>query len=265
MRVRELGEADLPAALHLSESAGWNQNLEDWKRLLSLAKCFGVEADDRVVASISVMSYGTDLAWIGMVLTLPEFRGRGYASNLMTTAMDHLTGMNVRCIKLDATEAGAPVYRKFGFEDECAVERWRRASVHSLGSEVQKDAGDLDHVDWQLDASAFGADRRVLLSTFPAVRVEFDGHAMVRPGRTHAQFGPCVARSQGTAEGLATWAIQGHGELFWDLFEQQHAAKDVAHRCGFTPARKLLRMSYRGIEIEEEPANVYGLAGFEWG
>ena len=218
MRVRELAEADLPAALHLSETAGWNQNLQDWQRLLSLAKCFGVEVDDRIVASISVMSYGYELAWIGMVLTLPEFRGRGYASKLMDTALDHLGELKVQCAKLDATEAGAPVYRKFGFEDECVVERWRRSSNAPPTKELGDYALGMDHVDWQLDTDTFGADRRRLLTTFPEVRVEFDCHAMVRPGRTHAQFGPCVAQSMGTALELATWAMKNHNDLYWDLF-----------------------------------------------
>lgn len=266
MKIRPLVSGDLDAAMRLSSAAGWNQTREDWERLLQQAACFCVEEEEtgEVVSSVSVAIYGESaLAWIGMVLTLPDRRGRGYASRLMQAAMDHALGLGVTCIKLDATEAGAPVYRKFGFEDECVVERWRGASrdgAHPGGGEV----------DAALDLEAFGADRTALLQTFPDVCVDpRGGHAMRRPGRTASQFGPCVARDAETAQSLAEWAVampDGGGQpVFWDLFAGHHDAKRIAHQLEFTPARRLLRMSYKGRDVAQDPALVWALSGFEWG
>jgi len=258
--IRPLVDADLTDALALSESAGWNQIDSDWRVLLMLSNCFGVEVDRQLVASIGVTCYGSDLAWIGMVLTLPEHRGRGYASQLMTHAMDFALARNMRCIKLDATELGAPVYRKFGFEDECVVERWKGGS---LRLDIEGSVGD---VNLDLDRAAFGADRAPLLSMLKGnnYRVEDDAHAFLRGGRTARQFGPCVSTTPEAAARLAAFGTAS-GPTLWDLFPGNAQAVRLAHSFGFTPSRKLLRMSYQNRHLEQDPEKIYALAGFEWG
>ncbi len=255
--IRRLIDGDSNDALLLSESASWNQDSIDWSRLIDFSDCFGVEVDGRIVASIGVTCYGKELAWIGMVLTLPQHRGQGHASNLMRHAMDFALGRNIACIKLDATDLGAPVYRKFGFEDECAVERWRGGVQRP---DIEGGAGPLDY---DLDRAAFGADRQRLLDRFES-SVAANGFACRRGGRTASHFGPCVARDLDSATPLAAWGAS-RGPAFWDLFPGHPQAVQLAHSLGFTPARKLLRMSYRGRDVDQDPSLVYALAGFEWG
>ena len=87
--ARRLRRPDLADLMRLKESAGWNQTAEDWERLLELEPegCFGLERDGAVVASSTALAYGQELAWIGMVLTLPEHRGLGYARRMMECAL----------------------------------------------------------------------------------------------------------------------------------------------------------------------------------
>jgi GNAT superfamily N-acetyltransferase len=108
MCIRLLTAADLPAAMALKESAGWNQTEADWRMLLEQEPegCFAVESEGRVVASATAYCYGRDLAWIGMVLTLPECRGRGYARLLMQEALAWVERRGIPCTKLDATDMG---------------------------------------------------------------------------------------------------------------------------------------------------------------
>ena len=130
MLIRALQPDDIPAAMRLKEAAGWNQTEDDWRNVLRLAPggCFGLVENDTLAATATAVSYGTDLGWIGMVLTHPDFRGRGFARALMEHALDYLSARGVRCVKLDATDMGYPLYRNLGFEDECPVERWRRSA-----------------------------------------------------------------------------------------------------------------------------------------
>jgi GNAT superfamily N-acetyltransferase len=258
--IRALNDDDAGAAAELSGSAGWNQLDLDWCNLFLLSNCFGIEAEGQLVASISVTCYGNDLAWIGMVLTLPQHRGKGYASQLMSHAMDFLLERRIRCIKLDATELGAPVYRKFGFEDECLVERWKGGSVRPDSE------GSVGPINASLDRAAFGADRLALLETLKGgqYRVEDEAHAFLREGRNARQFGPCVATTVEAATRLAGFGT-AYGQTFWDLFPGNPQAVQLAHSFGFTPARKLLRMSYKGLDVDQDPSKVYALAGFEWG
>ena len=48
-RVRLLELADVPAACDLAASAGWNQTLDDWERMIKLepSGCFGIEEEAR--------------------------------------------------------------------------------------------------------------------------------------------------------------------------------------------------------------------------
>ena len=65
----------------MSNAASWNQLPGDWERLMALSPdgCFALECSGRLAATTTVVCHGTDLAWVGMVLTAPEFRRRGFA------------------------------------------------------------------------------------------------------------------------------------------------------------------------------------------
>src|ERR1700730_7094689 len=101
--VRLLTPSDIPQAMLLKNAEGWNQTEQDWHRLLELSPdgCFGIEHEDKLVATTTTTSYGRELAWIGMVITAPEFRGRGLATRLLTAALEFLDARQIRCVKLD--------------------------------------------------------------------------------------------------------------------------------------------------------------------
>ena len=61
------------------------------------------------------------LAWIAMMLVDPDARRAGIASLLMETALESLR--EERCIRLDATPAGEPLYRRYGFTGEYPLVR----------------------------------------------------------------------------------------------------------------------------------------------
>src|SRR5207245_1664402 len=98
--VRLLRPTDVPQAMRLKEAAGWNQTEDDWRRMLDLEPegCFGIEQEGRLVATTTTICYGSRLAWIGMVLTDPEFRGRGLASRLMRRALEYLDSRGMEWI-----------------------------------------------------------------------------------------------------------------------------------------------------------------------
>src|SRR5579872_6878429 len=125
---RVLTSTDIPAGMRLKEAAGWNQTESDWRTMLTLApqSCFGIDCDGELRATTTAICYGRELAWVGMVLTDPEYRGRGMARRLMEHTLDHLRRDGVHWIKLDATAMGRPVYERFGFREEAAIERWVR-------------------------------------------------------------------------------------------------------------------------------------------
>ncbi len=255
----------LDQAYALSTEAGWNQTIEDWRRIVALAGrgVYGIERDGRLVATAVGLAYGRELAWIGMVLTAKAYRGQGFARTLMQRAIDDLDAAGVECIKLDATDLGRPVYAKLGFVDERPVSRWVRKPGESWGEAIAEAP-----VEYALDG--FGVSREALLRSFggqESYALPGEGFAFARPGRTAWHFGPCVAQSEAGARRLLGAFLYRHGgeASILDLCDDHpHAAAMVAE-AGYEPIRRLVRMQ-RGKQTElGYGPDIYCLAGFEFG
>ncbi|HWE62017.1 MAG TPA: GNAT family N-acetyltransferase [Chloroflexota bacterium] len=54
-------------------------------------------------------------AYIMNMYTVPEWRGQGVATAILRTMVDHVKASPARRIWLHATEAGAPLYERYGF------------------------------------------------------------------------------------------------------------------------------------------------------
>ena len=271
--VRLLRASDVPQAMRLKQAAGWNQTEEDWLRLLELEPegCFGIEREGRLVATTTAICYGRRLAWIGMVLTDVEFRGQGLASELMRRALEFVDGRQVEWVKLDATDMGRDLYRKFGFVEECPIERWVRQSGARTPACRVETLLDARAESQDLRDIGFGADRSKLLSRLTEgewVSIAGSGYAMGRPGANAAYFGPCVAGSIEDARGFVEWFLARHaGEpVCWDLLPENREAVRLAGDFGFECSRILVRMA-RGAArpIETDASRVYAIAGFEFG
>lgn len=110
---------------NLTVAAGWNQTLDDVRGYFERANVLGVFDDDGLVASGGCIRYPGGQAWIGMILTLPEYRGRGFATRIMERLV---SVADVPSIGLDATDFGAPLYERLDFVAERPVARWFRAA-----------------------------------------------------------------------------------------------------------------------------------------
>jgi GNAT superfamily N-acetyltransferase len=267
--IRLLSPADLPALLRLSQTVCWNQTAEDWARLIALEPrgCFGIDVEGTLAATATVICYRPDLAWLGMVLTLPEFRGRGFAHELVQRAVGYA---GRRTIRLDASDMGHALYRSLGFVDECTIERWERGPGNRMQG-AGRVAGAEFHYDRQLDGDAFGADRSALieaLSAYEASSIPHTAFALGRPGANATYFGPCVSLAADAARHLAEWFVALHpGEsMFWDLFPYHEKAVEIARGLNFCPVRRLTRMSLNAVPGSGLPdSRIYAIAGFEYG
>ena len=264
--IRRLTAADIAQAGELSTAAGWNQTNDDWARFIALAgeSCFGIDSEGALAATGGAVCYSRALAWVGMVLTRPDCRGRGFATHIMRHTVEHLDARGVECVKLDATEMGHELYRRLGFQEESRVERWLRPA----GSKPRAALAGFQ-MDRALDREAFGADRSALLgelARLEAVSISGAGYAMGRPGRLAAYFGPCVATSAEAARAFLEWHLARHGDepVFWDIPVDNGAAVALAREYGFEPRRRLVRMR-RGAGVRHDASRIYALAGFEFG
>jgi GNAT superfamily N-acetyltransferase len=268
--VRLLTSNDVSHAMQLSTLAGWNQTAQDWLLLLELASesCFCLEVDGLVVATATLLNYGSRLGWIGMVLTHPSYRHRGFARKLLTHALAHADACGIRTVKLDATDQGQRLYESLGFRVEQPVERWVCAGELGRETCAVSQSSSISQC-FEFDAVAFGADRSRLLNKLAdrgACFVEAGAYLLTRPGRLPSYVGPCVSMNQETARAflqraLATAVV---GPWVWDLLPRNRHAVSLAAELGFSPQRQLMRM-VRGDALAGDDQRVYAIAGFEFG
>jgi hypothetical protein len=154
-----------------------------------------------------------------MVLVLPSERRKGYATQLLRTALADLSSRGLTPI-LDATPAGRAVYVQEGFVDTWG---FRRLQLRRSTVAPDRPAGvrALRNSDWPdllaLDLRAFGASREMLLralaARLPQAALVFEGAAglegfvLGRDGREACQIGPLVARDVGAARALLAAAL----------------------------------------------------------
>lgn len=262
---RPLTYADIGAGLALCEIAGWNQRARDWRLFLDRnpkGSCAAL-GEGRVVGTAATLDYGP-FAWISMVLVDPAVRGRGLGTALLERTLDILG--DAPCARLDATPLGEPVYRKLGFVEEYALERWERpAGASPKAATVQPllEIGPLT----EFDREAFGADRGWLLEWLREGAPELawrgaTGYVLGREGRRFTHIGPLVCADAAEARALIEAALAASRRPAVIDIPRGKAA--VIESLGFRKQRPLLRMR-RGAPAPPLDERIYAIAGPELG
>jgi len=283
--LRPLTAADLDAAVHLSASANWNQNLDDWSTMLLLGQGWGIDGVDAagrstLAASAVVLPYGERFAWVSMVLVLPAYRRRGHAQRLLRYTLAQLHAQH-RAAVLDATPAGHAVYVQEGFADTWGFARYRREAGAML--QPCRDAvpsrplceGDWPAID-AIDSPAFGASRlpllRELARRWPeAARVvehggRVCGFVLGRDGREAHQIGPLLADDDAAAKGLLQEALRtAPGAVYLDLLDRQRNLLPWLQQQGFSFQRPFTRMVHAASSAPGDPTRIVLAAGPELG
>lgn len=276
LTLRHLCADDLAAVDQLRADLGWNQTILDWERLLAFSPegCFVAEQNGGIVGTCTTVSYGNALAWIGMMMVHPAIRGQGIGKALLRRCVDHLRGGGVRCIKLDATPMGRPLYAGIGFVPEWTLTRWEHSGSPCILQPLPDHIHSPSEKEWPailtLDTQAFGVSRGTLLrslaTTSPRVLVcesggSMRGFGMLRSGARAGYLGPVVADA-GTGEVLVRALLSGpcDGPIFWDIPDLNKPASSLARRLGFSFVRPLTRMVLDTNRIPSDPFRQWAIA-----
>jgi predicted N-acetyltransferase YhbS len=280
MEIRQLTEADVPAAQHLREQAGWNQTDDDWRRLLAWSPdgCWGAEQDRQVVGTTTVTTYGRRIAWVGMVLVDEAHRRQGIGRALLNHAIAYLDSLGVQTIALDSTPEGQPLYARLGFVDAFELARWRGAVGDITPANGESQIRPITPNDVTAlaayDAQLFGTDRvhilRALYGGHP-VRCflaerhgRIVGYALSRPGARAWHLGPLAADDPQTAERLARTALPP-GEGVMDVVLPNADAVVLARTLGLGQVRRFIRMTRGAPAPTVDIGRLYTSAGPELG
>jgi GNAT superfamily N-acetyltransferase len=263
--------ADIAGGLGLCRASGWNQLAEDWRMMVEPPSgAWLIEREDRVIATAALMRYDS-LAWVAMMLVDPAERHTGLGSKLLSVALQ--AGRDAACVGLDATPAGEPLYRRFGFGGE-----WRFVRMKTIveAERISNSARALTADDIpgirDMDRDIFGADRGRLLSSLLARAphcawiVPGRGYCFGRPGHLYSQIGPVVAIDRNTARDLVARCLTNLDGRAVAIDAPRHDPDwlDWLQSAGFVEERPFLRMFLDGHAQPGKPEHQYAICGPEF-
>lgn len=147
--------------------------------------CFALCDGDDVVGMITSSVY-QNLAFLGWLFVLEEYRYRGLGASLMDKAIEHVRSRSVPTILLEADIKAISLYRRLGFEEQFHTEHYRLSpddisDFKRISVDVTTvTAGDLEQLS-AFDRAFFNEDRSRLLEIVLR-NVNFRGY-VARSGR----------------------------------------------------------------------------------
>jgi GNAT superfamily N-acetyltransferase len=280
--IRKMRAADLDQAFGLSLNEGWNQTMNDWKLLFENTEniCIVAEKDNKVVGTATALNHERKIAWIGMVLVDKSLRGHGAGKMLLENIVDRL--QHIESVKLDATPAGEPLYRKLGFIAEHKIFRMT-ADCLNYSSEIVHSAEplniDIDNLSeiTELDRKIFGADRHKLLMKLlsgnpgRAFYIKMDknpeGYIFGRAGSRFNYVGPVSALNHESARALIHKSIKSLNDksIAIDILEDKAELISWLESIGFVKQRHFVRMYLKANPYPGNVKNQYLISGPEFG
>lgn len=113
----------------LSENSTWAVGIprDVVEKSIETSLCFGGYLDGRQIAYARVVTDYATTAHLVDVFVLPEYRGNGYAKQMMRVVMEHPSLQGLRRFTLNTSDAHS-LYERFGFtapkKPEALMERY---------------------------------------------------------------------------------------------------------------------------------------------
>ncbi len=282
--LRTLRTSDVPDAMRLKNAEGWNQTERDWKIFLEgghninlVAECAG-----EVIGTVTAINYENKVAWIGMMIVDSAYRGMGISRKLLGAVIEKLKDKGCVSIKLDATPAGRPVYKKLGFNESYTILRLvgkgvsvdlkERGTLTALIASG-KDMGEIV----ALDRKIFGVERscliKALMHNYPGQAFvikrgkRIEGFILGRRGTQYTQIGPGVAFDEKNDRNLIAKFLEilSAQPVVIDVPENKTGLINWLTSIGFGVQRTLYRM-YLGENLYAgAPEYQFAICGPEFG
>jgi len=265
LQIRRLTLADKPVAdaLLCRAFAGINPGgMVEREVALAPETCWLACLDGVAIGLVCAIQYD-QISYIGPMAVSPDHQGKGIGRALLEWLIDGLERRGSTTMLLDATEAGEPLYRKFGFREIAhTFEMGRHAG---LGITQLPGLGLFDQAA-RMDCDWFGANRermlRRLLEDEGAALYHADGGYLISQTKV---LGPFAALEPGIGAELLDRALAAGAVASRVLAPvENRAAERLLTSRGFQVQREVKHMR-RGSLIELRRDLMYGLASFALG
>jgi GNAT superfamily N-acetyltransferase len=261
--IRPMTLPELEQVLTWAAAEGWNPGLDDAAAFHASdpAGFLLAEVAGAPVAAISVVNHSEDMAFLGLYLCRPDWRGQGHGWALWQAGLAHAGG---RTIGLDGVAAQEANYAKSGFLRQGATVRWEgflpaapTVSAPDLRPYTEADLPALTALDAAAQGYARPAFLRAWLAAAPSrhtwVRADGQGFVTARVCSQGVKIGPVIARDAVSAHAMIAAAAAGFpGPVIVDIPEQNTELASLLAREGMVETFRTARM-YQGAAPESGP------------
>lgn len=274
-RCRPATLSELSLILDWAAEEGWNPGLDDAEAFFAADPAgffVALDAQDKPIASISVVNHSDDFAFLGLYIVRKDHRGRGIGLGLWRHALETA---GARTVGLDGVEAQQDNYRASGFVYAGATTRFTGRITGELGRDIRAvDAQEIPALI-QLEAVASGVSKPNYLRPWlrgSGTRTTFVkgeesacvGFCTIRTCQTGAKIGPLVAADADVARELIAHAAAGiEGPISMDVPGTSTALTDLCRTMAWQPGFQTARM-YKG-EFAAPEHRCFAVASLELG
>lgn len=250
--------AEVQTALDWAAQEGWNPGLEDATAFYAADPegFFVARVGGEMVAAICVVNHSADMAFLGLYLCRPAYRGQGIGFGLWRHALKHAGG---RTVGLDGVAAQQENYARSGFVPLGATLRYCGPAFQGRAEGIRPLDLATDRAALHaLDHGAVGFARRAFLdgwitdqATRKTVVIAQDGaisgFATARLCQEGCKIGPIVAPDPARALALLAAGVQALGadRVQVDVPDARGDFRAALAGRGFEPTFETARM-YRG-------------------
>ncbi len=266
VEIRNLTLKEVAQLVAWAGREGWNPSPNDAEAFFAADPqgFIGCFVDGEFASGVSAVAYGTTFGFIGLYITQPNFRGKGYGLKAWNAGISRLAG---RTIGLDGVPDQQANYEKMGFRRCYGSTRWSgviRGNGRAEG--IEKAISQDFHRILSFDLENFPEDRTAFLSSWLQTPREafiaqedgrITGYAVIRKCLEGHKVGPLFARDGTIAQALlnACRRSAGAAPVHLDVPDSQvefiQHLKAQGFERGFETARMYLGappvMDMRGI------------------
>ncbi|KKL95593.1 hypothetical protein LCGC14_1853040 [marine sediment metagenome] len=168
---------------------------------------FLIAAKNEKIIGIGGLFLFQQVANIGYMGVLPEYRSRGVGSGIFKKLVEKALHLKYKTIILHASKFGEPIYKKFGFQGSYYVNSYfLPKSVPNIETKY-KEVKEIKLLpDWllKLDRETMGFNRSNYLKARIALGakilvIENEGYALISKILSRVRLGPLIATNLGTA------------------------------------------------------------------
>ena len=263
--IKRMAKTDIEFAVGLTNIENWANVRTDFDRLVKL------NPDGNFVAWMDGVRIGIitsvkfdNMAFVGNLIIVENFRGKGYGRRLMEHALAHLRSSNISTIELDGDFPAVELYRKLGFKDKYLSLRFERQPEQIESIKIaEPDILNLPGII-RIDKRLTGISRSQFLAEFMELyrndiySLNNSSYSIVRKcyGNKFV-MGPTIAETEEMAEKLINSILNDYRmeTIYAGVPEINRNAVKIMQKNNFCYNNPSLRM-YSGDRIDYEE-NIY--------